>query len=184
MRVLVATKPKSGTHLMGNILQNLGISNSNFLLFSNHFEDYKGFYIYDGIRYSRRLNAPLTSPAKNIKDNSYVLAHIFYDEENAEIFKDFKKINIFRDNDEVRKSANRFRDQSNWDLTDEMLNKIDLWSTEPGILNIRFEDMINKDIETIDKIQIHLFGQIKFDSKYIIEKSLKDDSYSKSSLRD
>jgi hypothetical protein len=181
MKYIIISKPKSGTHLLINVLKNLGIEYSNYRIDTDFLGLGGGVCKYaDHIKmYEFKIKTDLSNAINFIDEETFTLGHIDHNLENVKIFKSFKKILLVRDNDEIRSSRIRqnivFKiKEDKLNLSDEVLNQIEKWQMEEDIFKIEFNDLINKNIDKINKMQIHLFGEIKFNSIDIIEKSLKE----------
>lgn len=191
MRCIIISQPKSGTYLCSNILKNLNIRSSNIHLglgsyvriseISNdnkiHYQDYE-------------IKKPIEKSIELIEDDHFTVGHIPYKLTYENILMTWKKILITRDIQECKESASRFLIESNLDNRKLKRNKtwprfsaIEDWKGVSGVFHITFNDMINKNTEKINDLQIFLFGSIRQDSHDVLIRSLKEDSLTKSNKR-
>lgn len=133
-----------------------------------------------------RHKATLEEASNLIGENQFAVSHIDYNKKSESIFKDFKKIILHRDPSEAGKSWNRWKQQSGRQMKDRntIPNSSALsWSGKENTFTLPFDDMVNKNVQKIDELQLFLFAQLKYNSTAIIEKSLAQDSLTKSSSR-
>jgi hypothetical protein len=182
MKYFIISQPKAGTYLLSNILENMGISPSklhfdpNLIRKFNTLEDYE------------KINASLKSGVKKIlKDEEFAVGHIPYSERDEDALLKTKKILITRNTGKIKDSAKRYLKETGIDVGDiikyKNLKNIKDWKGKEDVFYITFEDLMKKDTRKIDKLQIFLFNEIKFDSLEILEKALNQNSLTKSSIR-
>jgi hypothetical protein len=183
MKIIVISIPKSGTYLMGNILENLGFTNTYKHLSKKGGQEYDPNNIQDGIKNPRKYDSKksLEENLNEIQDGQYALSHLEYDDCTSKLLEEFFTIYLERDEKEVEASFKRWckisgRSYKPW--RKEKLNYIKLWK-EHSDYKITFDDMINKNVKKIDFMQLKLFGEVKYDSKEILIKSLDMDSMTK-----
>lgn len=161
--------PKSGSHLIMNLFFNFGIQKSKNHNFGAYYRD-------------------LDILDLNINDNEFGIGHTIYCKNFEEQLKDFKKVLLIRDIEEIYESNLRRISDGKSPMHSLIykpkLLEIKKWEETNDIFVITFKDLIEKNIDKIDLLQKHLFGYTKYDSKDITEISLKQNSDTKSSIRE
>jgi hypothetical protein len=185
VKYFIISQPKSGTYLLSNILIELGIIPTHLHISNERYEDYsnKG---NDAVKNPKKYskNIPIEESLTLIEDKSFAVGHLPYSE-NAEILlKDFKKILITRDINDIEKSWQRFNKdyQRKNGFNKELLNDIELWK-KSNIFHITFEELITKDIKKLDSLQLFLFNKINVNSANALDNALNSPSLTKSSIR-
>ena len=188
MKILVISQPKSGTYLCANILQNLGLEFTYMHLAAGSYDKYEPNNLDEGRKNPKKFRhkATLEESSQLIRDDQFAVGHIGHSAEAERIFNDFKKVVLYRDTLEAGESWNRWKKESgramkNYKTMDN--SNILKWRNLENTITINFNDMVNKNIDVIDKLQLFLFDRLKYNSAAIIEKSLAQDSLTKSSLR-
>jgi len=183
MKIVVISLPKSGTYLMGNILQNMGFENTYKHLSKKGGQEYDPNNIQDGIKNPRKYdsNKSLEQNLNEIKNGQYALSHLGYDDQTAVLLKDFVTIYLERDQKEIEESFKRWCEKSGrpykpW--RKEKLEAIKKWKDQSDF-QLTFDDMINKNTKKLDRLQLQLFDKVKYDSAEVLTKSLKMDSMTK-----
>lgn len=187
MKYVIISQPKAGTYLTANLLMEFNIQNSYIHVFGDKIKK------WDKTRYNRqsfteqnyiRIKNPINFITDEIPDENFVVTHvppIYLD--NIHI-NNYKKILVTRPYGETVDSASRMKDVYDFSkIHIRRHRKILLWRQFPNIFEITFNDLISKNVEKIDQLQIFLFDEIKFDSLNCIENALKADSPTKSNIR-
>lgn len=183
MKVLIISQPKSGTYLCANILQNLGLTFTYMHLAVESYDKYEPDNLEDGRKYPEKYRHKLhiAETAKLISDNEFAVTHAA-EQVNLPEFVDFQKIVLHRDIKKAGESYNRWLQESGRKRRE--VSVIPQINTHiPNSFSLAFEDMLNKNTIAIDDLQVYLLGFVAFDSMTVIEKSLKQDSLTKSSKR-
>jgi hypothetical protein len=180
MKAIVISKPKSGTFLLGNIIDLMGM-------------DYRGIFVKEGERHqydpkntSKKFpigtTMGLTESLSMVRDNEVVLSHLLPNHTTKVLLKDFKKIIIDRDEKERERSFAKWSSFL-WGKEDpyptERFASIDFWLEEPNSFGLNFNDIINKNVVVIDALQIFILGEVKYNSKLLCQKALEMDSLTK-----
>lgn len=183
MKVVVVSLPKSGTYLMGNVLQCLGFENTYKHLSKKGGQEYDPQNIQEGIKNPRKYDSTKTlkQNVNEIKDSQYALSHLGYDESIVKLLQDFFVIYLERDEKEIQESFKRWCEKSRrpykpW--RKEKLDSIKKWKSHANFV-LEFNDMISINEKKLDDLQLCLFGHIKFDSKTTLKKSIQMDSMTK-----
>jgi hypothetical protein len=181
MRFFIISQPKAGTYLLSNILKNMGLGNSKL-----HF-DPGLIRKFTTLKNFEEIEGTFEEGLEMIKNGCYAVGHMSYNKSRKESLKDFKKILITRNKKDIWESAERYAEEKNIGvysiINDKNLKKISEWKKFKDVFHITFEDIVGKNTSKIDELQIFLFKKIKFNSLAIIEKSLNQDSLTKSSIR-
>jgi hypothetical protein len=174
---------------MSNILSNMNIIDSKHHIQNN----YKTAILKYGWRNELNNNSVLSfvDPSKiikEIKEDSFLTGHIWCTQQYKDYLKDFKKIVLIRNIDEIIYSAKTFNKEKNKNMliAESHINKIleiEDWKYEPDSFLINFNILVTKDYELIDKLQIFLFSKIMYNSKNILDKSLMQKTNTKSNNR-
>jgi hypothetical protein len=182
MKYFIISQPKAGTYLAANLLENMKISPSKLHFdpgLVRRFKTLKEFEEYN-ISFNKALK-------NKLKDGEFAVGHMHYVNGNIAALKGIKKILLIRDKKEIKESAKRYLEETGisvWSIiNDRSLELIERWSEHKGIFVLEFKDIINKNTKKIDEMQQYIFGEIKFNSLEIINKSLEQDSLTKSSIR-
>lgn len=188
MKILVISQPKSGTYLCANILQNLGYEFTYMHIATRSYDKYDPNNLKQGRAHPAhfRHNSTMKESAELIQDNQFAVGHIDYSDNAAEIFKDFKKIVLYRNPREAAESWNRWKKESGRSMKEKKSvpnAKILDWQNKENTMTLNFDDMVNKNTQKIDALQFFLFEELKYNSTAVIEKSLAQDSLTKSSVR-
>jgi hypothetical protein len=190
MKYLINTIPKSGTYLTANIFKNLNIKDSGI-----HIQNAENSrYIVGGWRQDVKYQNLEQEIYKNtediideVKDGEFLTGHIARTEKMIKSFSDYKKVLLIRDVSGIIQSAITYAKEKGTNMTDNItmkdINKIKEWENDKECFVINFNDLINKNVQVIDNLQLHLFKEIRFDSLKVIELSLDQDSPTKSNKR-
>lgn len=183
MKYFIISQPKAGTYLAANLLENMGITPSKL-----HFDPgvvRKFTTLSEFEKYNITFNMALK---KELEEDQFAVGHMPYINDNIRALKGIKKILVVRDREEIKESAKRYfkeKKQNVWSIIgDKNLDSIERWSEHSGVFVMNFKDMIEKDVNKINKLQKHLFGKLKYNSLEVIEKALTQDSLTKSSIRE
>lgn len=189
MRYLVVSQPKSGTMLSANLLQEFGLTFSYVHIFGNRYVK-RHPEIWNSNDFHERLAVPsdVATGLKQVPEDTFALSHLSPIHHNSiELTKNFRKILITRDYNEIRESAKRFEDKFDikiGNLSDQRLDNIALWAEQPDVFHLTFNDMIEKNTKVLDALQVWIRDDIKFDSETAINNALANDTPTKSYLRD
>jgi len=182
MKYFIISQPKAGTYLLSNILENMGIIPSKL-----HF-DPKLIRKFNSLEDYETLKISIKNALKEeIKDNEFAVGHIPYSKQYEKELAKIKKILITRNTSKIRDSAKRYLKEKGIDVGEiisvKNLNNIKQWKNNKDVFHVTFEEILKKDKRKIDKLQMFLFNEIKFDSLEVINKALAKDSLTKSSIR-
>jgi hypothetical protein len=182
MKYFIISQPKAGTYLLSNILENMGISPSKLHFDPSLIRKFKTLEDYEKINVSLK-----TAVKKILKNNEFAVGHIPYSERDEYALSKTKKILITRNTNKIKDSASRYLKETGIDVSEiikyKNLKNIKEWKGKEGVFHITFEDLLKKNSRKMDKLQIFLFNEIRFDSLDIINKALARDSLTKSSIR-
>jgi hypothetical protein len=182
MKYFIISQPKAGTYLLSNILENMGIIPSKLHFDPNLVRRFTTLEDYE------RLNIPLNRAViKLLKENEFAVGHLTCGEKEEEALQNVKKILITRNTKGIKESALRYFKETGIDVGEIVsyrnLMNIKKWRRVKEVFHITFEDIIKKDTRKINKLQMFLFNEIRFNSLEIINKSLEQESLTKSSIR-
>ena len=187
MRYFIISQPKSGTYLCGNLLSELGITNSLLHYKKTGYISFKDVPLEEAKMNNtgKRVRASYPDVLSDIPEESFALGHLQHNAKNVKYLKDFKKVLVKRDLSSALSSFNDFVAETNREYFDmrQLYNGVKGWKNEHNTFIITFDDMINKNIEKIDQLQEFLFGEIKHDSEQAITQALAKDSVTKSNKR-
>lgn len=160
--------PKSGSHLLMNLMNNFEIKKDDKIEFN--------------AIYKKSDKLPV-----NIDDGKFAICHLIHSNEFEQQLKNFKKILLIRNLKEIKESNQRRVLESKNPMfhlvyTPKLL-EIKKWEDVQDVFVLSFDDLINKNLEKIDLLQLHLFGKLCFNSDRAISDALKQDSDTKSSIR-
>lgn len=193
MKTIIVSRPKSGTFLAANLLENFDMEFTNMILRPDSYCDVSAGSGLDSFLPDNQVifNVRLKDSVHLVPDNGFAVSHLKCTEHKKYVLKDFKKVFVTRDLKERHKSFQRMKNYfleegEAWE--DKTYEKIDnemiaLWENEPDVFTITFEEMVEKNVEKINNLQTFLFGKVKFDSLNAIEKALQKDSVTKSIQR-
>lgn len=186
MKYFIISQPKSGTYLASNLLRCFGIMSENYHLSESLYQKYPDNYIKNGrpVEFTHRVE--LAKSVNLIKEGTHAVGHIPYSKKNNETLNEFTKILITRSHKDIQESLERFKKnakRSYLKFDKKEIENIEKWKTKTNIFHITFEDLIEKNKEKIDQLQIYLFGEIRFDSEEKITQALEMNSMTKSSIR-
>ena len=187
MRAFIISQPKSGTYLCSNLLVEWGLDQTAL-----HLTPGGWYYKYDlddpssmanFIKYLHKEGESFKHNLNLIPENGFAVGHIAYQPIIEQALESFKLIVLTRPRGEVLQSIERFKDEFNREIQigDRLRRGIGKWKNKA--FHLTFDDMINKNIEKLDELQIYLFGEIKFDSEKSVENALNKKSITKSSIR-
>lgn len=190
MKYLITSVPKSGTYLAANIFKNLNIPDSGIHIQGSE----SSRYIIGGWRQdpkNQNLDVKIYKKTEEIidevKDGEFLTGHIERTETMIKKFLGYKKVLLVRDLSGIIQSTVTYAKEKNVNMLDtitiETIKEIKEWEKDKDCIVINFNDLIDKNIDVMDNLQIHLFGEIRFDSLEILELSLKQDSPTKSNRR-
>jgi hypothetical protein len=185
VKYFIISQPKSGTYLLSNILIELGITPTHLHISNKKYEDYSNKdtdAVKNPQKYSK--NIPIEQSLKLIESNSFAVGHLPYSNKAEALLKDFKKILITRNTKDIKQSWQRFNKdyQRKVDFNKELLSNIELWK-KSNIFHITFEELITKDIEKLNSLQLFLFNKINVNSAKALDTALNRPSLTKSSIR-
>lgn len=189
MKYMVISQPKAGTYLCGNLLEQFGLYHTYFHFRLTEYTKYNRNDISGGKKYKglKHISKPLAKAVEDIPNEGFALGHLAYSQETEETLYNFKKVLLFRNFEDSMESTNRFLNETGRKFDRKSLKpmheNIIGWKNKENTFCLNFEDMISKNTKELDKLQLFLFNEIKFDSLKCMEKALNKDSITKSSLR-
>lgn len=178
MKTIIISQPKSGTFLCANLLTLFGITFNGVFLSETRKQVYDLKNIDNKTPVSSQIN--LKKSLKQVSKNEVVVSHLMYTSKNIEAVKEFKKIFVYRDREEI---------QASWDNWAKIIGKrpakigYDLqrmlfWKNEKCFC-LSFSDMIEINEKKLDELQVYLFGEVKYNSEEAMRKALEMDSLTK-----
>lgn len=193
MRVVIVSRPKAGTYLCSEILANLNITQTYMHLSQKFYTQYDPAKLDDG-RYWPQLfykKVPLEHSVDLIDDNCFAVTHVDCTDQNVQLFNGFKKIALMRDVDSVIRSNERWVQETRRDIgakkpspyTRQRIENLAMWCDIDDTFTMQFDQMIGRDSDAIDNLQLFLFGSIQYDSADILDRSLNAHTLTKSSIR-
>jgi hypothetical protein len=187
MKLIVISQPKSGTYLCANILQNLGLEFTYLHILLDSYNAYDKDDIENCKRHPEkfRVEAPLYEPLSMIGEGQFAVCHLWRNKVTDLAVKDFKKIILYRDADEIFESYKTWIEETGRDRKPikgkpEMVTP---WTKCDNTFAMQFNDMVDKNINKLDELQMFLFGEITYNSLTVIEQSLNQPSLTKSHKR-
>jgi len=187
VNILVISQPKAGTYLCANILVELGFVFNGLHIGKKTYQRYDLNNLQDSRlnpeKYTRK--SKLLHTLNKLKKDEIALSHLPYKNKIRHDIKDFKKIYLYRDYNERLNSWNRWIEKTGRkdifpnSMTKEYSELMNNWTNEPNTFTLSFDDMRNKNFDKINQLQNFFFEKIKFDSKFIIHRSLKNPSLTK-----
>ncbi len=180
MKTLIISMPKSGTYLCSNLLLEFGIRQTLLHLNPGTYQQYTS-----DINDTRKNPQKYTHQLKFEKsielfgDNEFAVTHVSYNKKRAQLLKNTKKILLVRDEKEIVESYQRWNEKTGRPMPALNLGDIKRWEQETNIFKLSFNDMINKNVEQIDRLQNYLFNSIKFDSLMCIKNAIELPSMTK-----
>jgi hypothetical protein len=181
MKAIIISKPKSGTFLLSNLIDLMGM-------------DFKGIFIHDNSRHQydiadktnrvalEKVPHPLEKSIEKVEDNEVIVSHLLPTPEARRLLKEFKKIIITRNHDEIKVSYNNWSKALSNRPAKYDVNKylpIPDWLEEPNSFGLKFNDLIYKNEKVINDLQLFLLGEIKYDSRVVCQTALNMDSVTK-----
>jgi hypothetical protein len=183
MKAVVISQPKAGTYLAANLIQYLGMDFSHIHIDPGMYRIFKN----NDLKNFERFGGGVSKAVSNLKDNQFAVGHIPFVKQNKQALKDFKKILVIRDIQEIIESAKRYKEEKDQDvetiINASNLKNIAQWSKEEDVFVMNFADMISENSRKINEMQMYLFDHIKTDSLWAIRQAKIADSLTKSSIR-
>jgi hypothetical protein len=188
VKYFINSIPKSGTYLCSNLLTEFNLKNSLLHIGQKQYQKYSLDDLEDCRKNPEKytVKSTFTDTIQLINDNEYAVGHIPYSYENEIILKEFKKILLIRDFDEILQSTERWRKLSTRNIKNYKLSKINRikeWETNLDVFVLSFDDMINKNLVRIDQLQVFLFSKVVHDSEKCLISALDSPSLTKSEIR-
>ena len=111
MKYLIVSQPKAGTYLCANLLQELGLQNSFLHIFPNRYiRRNESIWNSAGFNDAPVVESDLKTGLATVPDNTFALTHVSPNHFNSkELAKDFKKILVTRDYNDILDSSERFK---------------------------------------------------------------------------
>lgn len=188
MRAFILSQPKSGTYLAANILRELGLEHRGL-----HLTPTPYYYEYDlndphcmdkdKFQTYKKKGKNFESNVKLIPNNSFGVGHIPMMIPFQKALDKFKRILVTRPSHDVKDSASRFKEDYNRKINVQELLRERIAEWEPYCFHLTFEDMINRNVDKIDQLQVHLFNKVVNDSQKALDQALRSDSPTKSKIR-
>lgn len=187
MKTLIISQPKSGTYLLANILENMGLMSTWMHINAGSYDQYDPTRLAEGRKNPEKFRTPasLEESVARINDYEFAMMHLAFSKKTAETLYDFKKIILSRDPKEAAESWNRWNQESGRGKPQKVSipASVKNWIGRHNTFDLTFDDMINKNVQKIDDLQTWLYKEIRFDSLEVIERALASDSLTKSTLR-
>ena len=103
MKAFIISIPKSGTYLLRELLEQLGLGKSHLHITESGTFDYSKVSYEVGRRNPRKCKTRMTlkESLDKIPENSFAVSHLTYTKEHTKLLKSFKVIFIGRDIKEV-----------------------------------------------------------------------------------
>lgn len=190
MKYFIISLPKSGTYLLSNLLTEFKIKQTFLHLGLRKYQQYDKNNLIDGqknpLKYTHNLG--IDKSINLIKENEFAVGHLPCTENTIKILQNFKKILLVRDIESINQSAKRWAEfsgrgnKTTTNVKHKKINSILQW-TNQDVIVINFDEIIKRDTKAIDNLQLHLFGQIVFDSEKALKNALASNSLTKSTLR-
>lgn len=188
MKYLIISQPKSGTYLCSEIYRLLGINQTYLHLSEKAYTQYVPEQMNQGRRQPEKftIKEPIKESIKLVGHGDFAVTHSPYTEENRVLFRDFNKVLLVRNMDEIRQSfarwaaatgrPDRFKSGKQFQ---KKFREIAKWSTQEDVFVMEFDDMRSQNIQVLDQLQMHLFGIVRHDSKSIITQALAANTLTK-----
>ena len=187
MKLIVISQPKAGTYLCANILQNLGFEFTYLHILPDSYNAYNKDDMENCRRHPEkfRVDAPLHEPLSMIGEGQFAVSHLWRNKVTDLALKDFKKIILCRDADEIFESYKTWIEETGRDRTPPKCKPVMVtpWTKCDYTFVMQFNDMVDKNINKLDELQMFLFGEITRNSLTVIEQSLNQPSLTKSYKR-
>lgn len=190
MKYFILSQPKAGTYLCANLLQEFDIGFQGLHYTTHKYEKYD-LNNLEECRKNRKkfsIKIPIHESIKLINDNEVGVGHLGYNNETEIILKDFKKILLVRDRHSCKESWIKWAKVTGKSSDSELITNgkrtsIENWKNKENVFTLQFNDMIEKNQEKLDGLQMFLFNSIKFNSKACMKHALKKDSLTKDKNR-
>lgn len=190
MKYFIISQPKAGTYLCSNLLVEFGLHQTGMhCKGSGKFQKYDltDPYAVSNVKEYTYVLKSFKAVVESIPDNGFAVGHFSPNSKRVAVLNDFKKILVIRPHEDYQGAADRFKNDYNRSLfgldSNAMYNTIKEWQNEENVFVINFYDMINKNVNKINQLQLFLFDKIVTDSNKAINNALKKDSLTKSSIR-
>lgn len=181
MKVFIISQPKSGTYLLSALISFFNLKESYLHFSENKYEKYDHSKLEKGRTepsfFSQKLS--IVESIKLVPENSIAVGHLPYTQNIAKLLINFKKVFIDRNIQDRLQSAVRWSKFSGRSVPKVSKSKIDLWKTDKNIFVIQFEDIKNKKISAIDKLQLFLFNEVKYNSIDAVDYALNTETLTK-----
>lgn len=185
MKYALLTQNKAGTHLCSELLQELGLERSFIHIASPrtyiHY-DKNNIFAARGHGYKKfaRNSASIPDTLKLVPEESFFHSHMNPQQAKG-AFNPFKKVVLTRD--EIGRKESLIRWQQETGRTAGLRKGLKNWLKFENSFHLEFKDMIEKNIEKIDALQIFLFGEIRVNSLQALENALNKKTITKSRIR-
>jgi len=189
LKYFIISQPKSGTHLLANLLVEFGIKHSYMHIAPGHYRKINVKQLDDSVRNPNKhfFKSKFKDSLNLIDTRNFAVGHISHTVENVTSLKDFKKILITRNEEDIIKSAKRWREDygGGADVSRENLESIRSWTRESDVFHITFEDIINTEKDKLDQLQKYIFPtRRKLENSVVhAKKAMAKDSFTKSKMR-
>lgn len=182
MRAIILSQPKSGTYLCQNLLAEFGIHATHRHLNDGYYHQYDAHNLAHSRQHPEQYKhlLPLKQQIDSIPENSVAVTHLEPNPARVEWLQDFKKIVL------TRSPEGRAASWERWlQIRPGTANSMDTarWIKFPDAHHITFEQLVDKDITSIDSLQRYLFGRIVVDSAVAIHQALSKPSLTRSNIR-
>ena len=191
MRYFILSQPKAGTYLCSNLFKEFGLPSSNIHISTGKYVIYSPEDVAKGKKKGETIKSGIGESIKTCNDGHFTVGHLGYDEKTRELLKDWKKVVLFRNESERERSFRTWVEDAGrkWNegvhsryITD-IPKHVAKWENQEDVFRLDFDDMININVERLDALQEHLFGEVKYDSAQCMQRALDTDSLTKSKKR-
>lgn len=190
MKYFIISQPKAGTYLCSNLLVELGLIQTGMhCKGTGKFQKYnlQDPYAVSKVKEYTYFLKNFQEVVDTIPENAFAVGHFSPTNRRIRSLENFKKILVIRPYEDFMDSAQRFSIDYNRDVIGKNRQSqyqiINEWKNQRDVFTINFYDMINKNLNKINELQLFLFNKIVVDSNQAINNALKKDSLTKSSIR-
>jgi hypothetical protein len=184
-KVIIISQPKSGTYLLSEVVKRIGFVQTYMHINDRYYHQYDPDHIDQGkVNPNKyRKSVKMEQSARLVDPGSFAVTHQTFNERTKNIFGDFFKIVITRNKSERQESWDNFFNGKIRHRQGFKDVSVAGWENEDFTFFIDFSDIIDKNIQKIDQLQVFLLGSVQQDSLKIIEESLAAETLTKSSKR-
>jgi len=189
MKYLVISQPKAGTYLSANLLEEMGLIWTKLHFADNSVRSFQDINISEARMNNthKTINRSLPDSLNLIPDGGFAVSHMKHSVEIEKKLSNVKKILLVRNFDETYESTKTFLKETNRKFSlnnlQSMHDAVIPWKNCSDVFFMQFDDMINKNVIVLDKLQYFLFNELRVDSLQTIKSALNKDSITKSNKR-